>query len=251
MLDVIAARPATRAPDLAASFGRETAPFKIDVRKLKNLGLTLSLPVGYRLSRAARRTAIASERHGERKAVVDRPGNSMVRPSLERPIEGEQLDGASLSRRRRLTSRPEAVAAEAAVGRDDAVARHDEEHRVPAARRADRPRATRRADRFGHFGVAARLAERDALELLPHTPLERGALHVEREPARGNVAVDAAQHLGDDVGEQRVVARDVGRGELVAQDRFEHRGIGPVQDAADPSLGRGDEDGPEAASRTW
>ena len=50
VLDVIAARPATRAPDLAASFGRETAPFKIDVRKLKNLGLTLSLPVGYMLS---------------------------------------------------------------------------------------------------------------------------------------------------------------------------------------------------------
>ncbi|MFI5047849.1 MAG: hypothetical protein ACHQIG_12355 [Acidimicrobiia bacterium] len=50
VLDVIAARPATRAPDLAASFGRETAEFKLDVRKLKNLGLTLSLPVGYRLS---------------------------------------------------------------------------------------------------------------------------------------------------------------------------------------------------------
>ena len=50
VLDVIAARPATRAPDLAASFSRDTAEFKIDVRKLKNLGLTISLPVGYRLS---------------------------------------------------------------------------------------------------------------------------------------------------------------------------------------------------------
>jgi hypothetical protein len=50
VLDAIAAHPATRAPDLAASFGRETAPFKIDVRKLKNLGLTISLTVGYRLS---------------------------------------------------------------------------------------------------------------------------------------------------------------------------------------------------------
>jgi hypothetical protein len=46
----IAARPGVRAPDLAASFGRETAPFKLDVRKLKNLGLTLSLRIGYRLS---------------------------------------------------------------------------------------------------------------------------------------------------------------------------------------------------------
>ena len=38
------------AADLAATFGRETQPFKLDVRKLKNLGLTLSLEVGYRLS---------------------------------------------------------------------------------------------------------------------------------------------------------------------------------------------------------
>ncbi len=50
VLQTIQARPAVRAPDLAASFGRETAPFKLDVRKLKALGLTISLPVGYRLS---------------------------------------------------------------------------------------------------------------------------------------------------------------------------------------------------------
>ena len=49
-LDAIASRPATRAADLAAALGRETAPFKLDVRKLKNLGLTISLEVGYRLS---------------------------------------------------------------------------------------------------------------------------------------------------------------------------------------------------------
>jgi hypothetical protein len=50
VLRVIAQRPATRAADLAAGFGRETQPFKLDVRKLKNLGLTISLEVGYRLS---------------------------------------------------------------------------------------------------------------------------------------------------------------------------------------------------------
>jgi hypothetical protein len=49
-LAIIAANPEVRAPDLAASLGRETLPFKLDVRKLKNLGLTLSFPVGYRLS---------------------------------------------------------------------------------------------------------------------------------------------------------------------------------------------------------
>jgi hypothetical protein len=50
VLELIRARPATRAPDLAASFGRETKAFKTDVRKLKSLGLTESLVVGYRLS---------------------------------------------------------------------------------------------------------------------------------------------------------------------------------------------------------
>jgi hypothetical protein len=50
VLEVIAERPAVRAADLAAGFGRETQPFKLDVRKLKNLGLTLSLEIGYRLS---------------------------------------------------------------------------------------------------------------------------------------------------------------------------------------------------------
>jgi len=49
-LQAIADHPGVRAPDLAASFGRETAPFKLDVRKLKALGLTISLRIGYQLS---------------------------------------------------------------------------------------------------------------------------------------------------------------------------------------------------------
>ena len=50
VLALIAARPGVRAPDLAASLGRETQPFKIDVRKLKDLGLTRGLEVGYEIS---------------------------------------------------------------------------------------------------------------------------------------------------------------------------------------------------------
>lgn len=50
ILRLIAESPGKRAPDLAASLGRETLPFKRDVRKLKELGLTESLEVGYRLS---------------------------------------------------------------------------------------------------------------------------------------------------------------------------------------------------------
>lgn len=49
-LELIAAHPEVRAPDLARMVGRETQPFKRDVRKLKNLGLTLSFNPGYRLS---------------------------------------------------------------------------------------------------------------------------------------------------------------------------------------------------------
>lgn len=50
VLRLIADRPGVRAPDLAATMGRDTLPFKADVRKLKELGLTESLAVGYRLS---------------------------------------------------------------------------------------------------------------------------------------------------------------------------------------------------------
>lgn len=50
ILRLIAEHPERRAGDLADMVGRERAPFKLDVRKLKNLGLTESLPVGYRLS---------------------------------------------------------------------------------------------------------------------------------------------------------------------------------------------------------
>jgi hypothetical protein len=49
-LRLIERRPAVRAGDLAEEAGRERLPFKTDVRKLKNLGLTISLGTGYRLS---------------------------------------------------------------------------------------------------------------------------------------------------------------------------------------------------------
>jgi hypothetical protein len=50
VLELIRDRPETLAADLAASLGMEKLPFKRDVRKLKELGLTESMPVGYRLS---------------------------------------------------------------------------------------------------------------------------------------------------------------------------------------------------------
>lgn len=49
-LELIEANPGTRAGDLAAAVGMETRAFKSRVRRLKELGLTESLEVGYRLS---------------------------------------------------------------------------------------------------------------------------------------------------------------------------------------------------------
>ena len=61
VLRLIRDRPGVRASDLAAAFGRERAPFKLDVRKLKELGLTESLNPGYRLSPRGRSLVEAFE----------------------------------------------------------------------------------------------------------------------------------------------------------------------------------------------
>jgi hypothetical protein len=61
-LRLIAERPGVRAPDLAACLGRETLPFKRDVRKLKELGLTSSLEVGYELSPRGRAYLVSGAR---------------------------------------------------------------------------------------------------------------------------------------------------------------------------------------------
>lgn len=58
--------PRTAASQLAKKVGRETLPFKVDVRKLKKLGLTQSFEVGYEISPRGRAYL---------KAVNDRPGS--------------------------------------------------------------------------------------------------------------------------------------------------------------------------------
>jgi len=68
VLELIAANPARRAPDLAAIRGLPTRPFKTDVRKLKELGLTESLDVGYRISPRGR-------------AYLDRTADTGVTPA--------------------------------------------------------------------------------------------------------------------------------------------------------------------------
>jgi hypothetical protein len=71
VLRAIAHSPGRRAADLAAAFGRERLHFKADVRKLKELGLTESLEVGYRLSPRGR-------------AILDRLSGDEPRPTPRR-----------------------------------------------------------------------------------------------------------------------------------------------------------------------
>ncbi|WP_437525349.1 hypothetical protein WME79_38110 [Sorangium sp. So ce726] len=54
VLELIERKPAIRAGDLAPLLGQELLVFKRNVRKLKELGLTESLEVGYRLSARGR-----------------------------------------------------------------------------------------------------------------------------------------------------------------------------------------------------
>ncbi|MEP6859776.1 MAG: ASCH domain-containing protein [Deltaproteobacteria bacterium] len=49
-LAIIGKHPQIAASQLANKLGRETLPFKVDVRKLKRLGLTQSFEVGYEIS---------------------------------------------------------------------------------------------------------------------------------------------------------------------------------------------------------
>ena len=53
-LRIIELNPGVRAVDLAHMLGKEKTPFKVNVRKLKRLGLTESLETGYRLSARGR-----------------------------------------------------------------------------------------------------------------------------------------------------------------------------------------------------
>jgi hypothetical protein len=63
VLEAIRDQPGRRAGDLAAEMDRPRLPFKADVRKLKELGLTESLEIGYRLS--ARGEAVLERLSGQ------------------------------------------------------------------------------------------------------------------------------------------------------------------------------------------
>ncbi len=67
-LALIEEKPRVAASKLAATIGRETLPFKADVRKLKRLGLTQSFEIGYGISPRGRAYLAASARPTARRA---------------------------------------------------------------------------------------------------------------------------------------------------------------------------------------
>ncbi|MDF5751590.1 hypothetical protein [Spongiactinospora sp. TRM90649] len=62
-LELIARRPGVRAGDLAPEVGLDKDRFKVGVRRLKELGLTLSLETGYRISPRGHAYLAATKEH--------------------------------------------------------------------------------------------------------------------------------------------------------------------------------------------
>jgi hypothetical protein len=97
VLALIAKRPKVAASKLAASLGRPTLPFKVDVRKLKRLGLTQSFEVGYGLTPRGRAWLKAAGRDAqETPARKQTPKTPRKRtPSKRGPSLRAQNPGAS------------------------------------------------------------------------------------------------------------------------------------------------------------
>ena len=83
-LRLIGRRPRVAASVLARSLGRERDPFKIDVRKLKRLGLTQSFEVGYELSPRGR-AFLARAPSPRRKTSKPRTSRPARRAGARRP----------------------------------------------------------------------------------------------------------------------------------------------------------------------
>jgi hypothetical protein len=82
-LRLIGRRPRVAASKLAASLGRERDPFKVDVRKLKRLGLTQSFEVGYELSPRGRALLEALPRRRKSPSPAARKRTPSRKPSSQ------------------------------------------------------------------------------------------------------------------------------------------------------------------------
>ncbi len=104
-LDLVDRNPERRAPDLAAKVGRETAAFKTDVRKLKELGLTESLAIGYRLS--PRGEVVLDKLRGRKRKRPPRPVGTPLPRAIGAPAT-RALRAAGLTSLESLASVTEA-----------------------------------------------------------------------------------------------------------------------------------------------
>ncbi len=107
-LAVIDAHPGRRAPELAGELGRPTAEFKRDVRKLKELGLTESLDIGYRLAPRGEAVVDAARRAagGRARRRAPRPAGTPL-PSVGAPAT-RALRAAGLTTLEAVAAVPEA-----------------------------------------------------------------------------------------------------------------------------------------------
>ena len=85
-LRLIGRRPRVAASVLARSLGRERDPFKVDVRKLKRLGLTQSFEVGYELSPRGRAllARLPRRKAGAKRAPAKPAARPPARPAPRR-----------------------------------------------------------------------------------------------------------------------------------------------------------------------
>jgi len=113
-LALVDAHPERRAPELAEELGRPTPEFKRDVRKLKELGLTESLDIGYRLSPRGEAVVDAAHR------AAGRPLPERVPPPAGTPLPSLGAPATRALRAAGLTT----LEAVAAVGEEELLSLH-------------------------------------------------------------------------------------------------------------------------------
>ena len=167
VLRAIADKPGVRAADLAAGLGREKRPFKADVRKLKELGLTESLPTGYRLSPRGRAVLLSFDVGSSHDRVGPHPHERRARWGRGPPLEPQVI-----APHKRETAELHMHT----VGHGDVGTAHQREHADLRLRPFD--------DRIGEIEIRAahqvddRAARRD-----PPAPAVIAAAHDPHDPA--------------------------------------------------------------------
>src|SRR5437660_5640870 len=143
-----------------------------------------------------------------------------------------------------LAAEPAAIAGQAAVRADDAVAGHDDADRVLAVGQADCAHRLGLADAAGQFGVADRAAALDARQRPPHAFLEGGARGLHRQRFDHlEVSVEIAPHGARQPAGVARGLQGIAPLAVLAIEQLLHAGfvVGPV-DGAQIAVAIGDDD---------